>query len=109
MQLRQAQGGFLVRLDLHTGDQTHVGRMDRNYGTNQWKQSVIEQVCIGGHLHHDGIRRLEMLAPPLFQLFIHDFVRTEDRLFFSVHPYSHKIRLVDIQPDPTTNIRQTLA
>ena len=45
-----------------------------------------------------------MALPPLLQLIIHDFVRTEDRLFFSVHPYSHKIRLVDIQPDPTTNI-----
>jgi hypothetical protein len=45
-----------------------------------------------------------MAPPPPRQLIIHDFLRTEDRLFLSIHPYSYKIRLVDIQPDPPLNI-----
>ena len=41
MELRQGQGGFLVRLDLHPRDQPHIGRMDRDDGANQGKQYIM--------------------------------------------------------------------
>ena len=75
--------------------------MDGNDRADMRHERVIKQERVRGHLDHDGIAGLQMLGDPGFKLIIGNFVGTKHCLFLGIDTHGHKIRFVDVQPDPS--------